>query len=84
MAEPSWIVLPAAVGFHRDQRSTGFQGLAKELSENLFFVTISYGVLFPNKRIGGHGVKVGEILCPQRPEIEEFAPQNGLEIKGHP
>lgn len=73
----------AVLGVNSDQRSTGFQCLAKKCSENLYFVTIFDWMLFPNERICGYGVKVMKILCSKRPEFEELAFQNGLEVKGH-
>src|SRR5260370_29242375 len=74
---------PAISGINGDQRSPGFQGLAEECPENLFLVTVLDRMLFPNERIRSYGVEVMKILRPKRPELEELALQNGLEIKGH-
>lgn len=55
----------------------------KEFLENVFFVTIFDRVLLPNEGIGGDSKKGLKILCTKRAEFEQFALQNGLEIKGH-
>ena len=70
-------------GINSDQTSTGFQRVAEKRSENLFFVTVLDRMLLPDERICSHGVKVMKILCLKRPEFEEPAFQNGLEVKGH-
>jgi hypothetical protein len=74
---------PAILGIHGDQRSTGFQGLAEESLENLFLVTVFDRMLLPDERIGSYRVKALKILYPKRPELQELAFQNRLEIKGH-
>jgi hypothetical protein len=38
------------------------------------------GVLFPNERVRGHGVKVMKTVCLERPQLQESAFQ---QIKGH-
>jgi len=74
---------PAIFAINGDECSPGFQGLAEKSFENLFLVTVVGRMLFPNERIGSYSVKLMEVLWPQRLEREEFAFQNGLEIKGH-
>ena len=73
----------AVSGINGDEGSAGFHRLAKKGLENVFSVTISGGMLFPDERVGSDSVKVPKILRPQRPEFEQIAFQNGLEIKGH-
>jgi hypothetical protein len=73
----------AVLAINGEQRSTGLQGVAKKALENLFLVTIVAGMLFPDERIRSYGVEVMKILCSKRPQLEEFAFQDGLEIKGH-
>jgi len=51
--------------------------------EDLCFVTIWDWMLYPNQRVCGYRVKVMKILCSQRPEFEEPAFQNRLEVNGH-
>jgi hypothetical protein len=60
------------------QSATGFKSLPKELSEHVFPVTVPVRVLFPNERIRGNGIKIVEVLGPQRPELDTLSPQNGL------
>jgi len=73
---------PAIFGIDGDQRSAGFQCLAEEQFEDLFFVAISDRMLFPDKRVCRHGVQIREILGSKRPELEQLAFEEGLEIKG--
>jgi len=74
---------PAVFGIHNDQRSTGFQGLAKKHFEDLFLVTVFSRVLLPDEGIRSDGVEFMKILCSKRPKFEQPAFQNGLEVKGH-
>jgi len=74
---------PAVFGIHSDQRSTGFQGLAKKHFEDLFLVAVFDRMLLPNEGIRSDGVKFLEILRSKRPEFEQPAFQNGLEVKSH-
>lgn len=69
-------------GIRRDQRSTGFHGLTKELLEDLFFVAIPVGMLLPDERIGSHCVKIVKVLGSKRSEPQDLASQDGLKIKG--
>jgi len=74
---------PAIFEINGDQCAPGFQGQAEEFPENLLLVTVFRRMLFPNERIGSYCVKVGKILRSKRPELEEFACQDGLEVKGY-
>ena len=65
------------------QGSARFQGLAKELPKDLFFVAVFVRMLFPNERIGSDQIKLRKILWPKRPELDMLPLQNGLEIKRH-
>ena len=60
------------------QSAAGFKSLAKEFFEHVFPVTVPVRVLFPNERIRGNGIKIVEVLGPQRPELNTLSPQNGL------
>jgi hypothetical protein len=40
-------------------------------------------MLFPDERIGGHGVKIAKILRAKGSQFEEVAFQTRLEIKWH-
>ncbi len=65
------------------ERSAGFHGPAEECLEHRFLVAVPGRMLLPNERIGSRRVKVVKILFPKRPELHEFAFQDGLEIKTH-
>src|ERR1700689_536362 len=73
----------AIFGIDGDQCSAGVQGFAEKCPENFFLVTILGGMLFPDERIGGCGVKAIKIFGSKGPEFQEFAFQEWLEIYGH-
>jgi len=74
---------PALFGISGDHRSAGFQSLAKEHPENLFFVTVLNRMLLPDEGISSYGQKVVKDPGSKRPEFEELTFQDWLEIKGH-
>ncbi len=49
----------------------------------LLLVAILRGMLLPNERVRSHREEVIEIIGSKRPELEELAFQNRLEVEGH-
>jgi hypothetical protein len=39
------------------------------------------GVLFPDERVAGDGVEGVEVVCTERPRLDEAAFQDGLEVE---
>jgi hypothetical protein len=72
----------AVLGINSDQRSTGFQCLAKKGLEDLCFVTIFGWMLFPNERVSSCRIKVMKILCSERLSSRNWPFKMGWRSKG--
>src|SRR5437879_8080701 len=49
----------------------------------VLLVAILRRMLLPNEGVRGHEEEIIEVLGSKRPELEELAFQNGLEVEGH-
>src|SRR5262249_54884783 len=74
---------PALLGVDGDQRAAGLHRFAEKGPKDLFLTAILGRMLLPDERVPSHGKESIEILSSKRPECEEFACQNGLEIECH-
>jgi hypothetical protein len=69
------------VDINGDQGTTGRQGLVKKCPEGRFFMAISDRMLFPDERVGSHGVQVIIVNGAKRPEFDKLAFQDRLVIE---
>ena len=65
-----------------DEGAAGREGVVEELFEDVFFVAVGDGVLFPDQRIGGGVEEFLPIVGPEGPEFEEIADEVRLELEG--
>jgi hypothetical protein len=73
----------ASVRVNGDERSAALQRFAEESIEDLFLITLFDRMLLPDERIRGYGEEAIKILGSQRPELQEVALQDGLQIEVH-
>ena len=56
-----------------DKCSSGFQRFLKEDFEDIFFITVTLRMLFPDERIGRNSKKIIPIFRPERTKLDKFA-----------